>query len=832
MTQGCESEYDSIQGGLGTNSLSNIDTDGVPSDMMFNRFEGLTNGITYIYGYGARITGNDDANYLDFRIKENLTAFVRMVGVPSIDGCAGDDTIYGTDLRDTIYGNADNDTIYGYGLADLLDGGSGNDLIYGGNDPDTIYGQDGDDRLYGEIGNDSLYGGRGTDSLWGSDGDDILDGGQGADTLDGAGGGDLFLTRSDESEFDSLIGGGGSDRLTNTGVSSLVLNGFDGPGNGMEEVVANFASILGNSNGNNLDFRLSTGVGFVRVLNALNISGEGGDDTIRGSDIPDTLFGGDGNDTLYGNGGADSLSGGGGDDSLIGGSDGDTLSGGAGNDRIEGGIGNDIINGGDGLDSLAGGDGNDVLDGGLGFDTVSGEGGDDEIRVQRSEASTDVIRGGTGADRIVNIAPGAPLVFTGFAGTLMGVESLWAGASPLYGDSGVNVFDFRLSTTSSGGFVDLRNVTLIDVGNGNDSVLGTNANDTIYGGSGDDSISAGGGSDTVYGGPGNDQIRGGAGNDRLFGDDGDDTIHGETGDDLLLGLGGADKLYGLEGSDILDGGDGLALGIGDTVDGGVGNDTIRVRRSEAEFDVILGGTGTDVIMNMVAGTDVVMNSMVALTMQIEAFSGNNAWLMGNGNINTFDLRLNTTGSSSITATNLAGINGGDGDDKIYGTKGADTIVGGAGKDSIYGYDGADSLAGGDGDDSIEGGTGNDLLLGEAGGDTLLGGAGNDSLIGGLGVDRITGGAGNDIFRFDSVPGDASQIDVMLDYEAVDSLRFLGYSFDTGVASYVKLNLSSPSTVGAVLHLTNSGTTVGPTTIKQISTPNLKTKPLSSKVLFT
>ncbi|MFM7859781.1 MAG: calcium-binding protein, partial [Flammeovirgaceae bacterium] len=151
----------------------------------------------------------------------------------------------------------------------------------------------------------------------------------------------------------------------------------------------------------------------------------------------------------------------------IGGSDGDTLSGGAGDDKIEGGIGNDIISGGEGLDSLGGGDGNDVLNGGLGFDTVSGEGGGDEIRVQRSEASTDVILGGTGADRIVNIAPGAPLVFASFAGTLMGIESLWAGASPLYGDNAVNVFDFRLSTTSTGGFVDLRNVTLIDVGNGN-----------------------------------------------------------------------------------------------------------------------------------------------------------------------------------------------------------------------------------------------------------------------------------------------------------------------------------------------------------------------------
>jgi Ca2+-binding RTX toxin-like protein len=158
-------------------------------------------------------------------------------------------------------------------------------------------------------------------------------------------------------------------------------------------------------------------------------------------------------------------------------------------------------------------------------------------------------------------------------------------------------------------------------------------------------------------------------------------------------------------------------------------------------------------------------------------------------------------------------------------------VGGAGNDFIYGYDGADSLAGGDGDDSIDGGTGNDILKGEAGGDTLLGGAGNDWLIGGLGVDRMTSGAGNDIFRFTSEVGDSTQIDVMLDLSTTDMVRFRGYTFDTGVASYTKLNLSAANTANAVLHLTNTGLTVNATTIKQISTPNLKVKPLATKVLF-
>jgi Ca2+-binding RTX toxin-like protein len=193
--------------------------------------------------------------------------------------------------------------------------------------------------------------------------------------------------------------------------------------------------------------------------------------------------------------------------------------------------------------------------------------------------------------------------------------------------------------------------------------------------------------------------------------------------------------------------------------------------------------------------------------------------------------LTATGASSLTVTGLLGIDGLDGNDTIYGTKGPDSITGGAGMDAIYGYDGSDSLAGGDGDDSIDGGAGNDTIFGEAGGDTLLGGAGNDSLVGALGVDQLTGGAGNDTFRFDSTAGDSTQIDVMSDLAATDIVRFVGYTFTTGVASYAKLNLSAPSTTNAVLHLTNTGTAVNGTTIKQISTPNLKTKPTSSKVLF-
>ena len=831
-TQGCESEYDSIQGGLGSNTLRNIDTDGDPSDLVFNEFNAQENNIRDILGNGARITGNNDPNLLDFRITATASEFVRLSGVPSIDGCAGDDVIHGTLGADTIFGSADNDTIYGYNLGDRIDGGTGDDQIFGGADSDTIFGGDGADELNGETGNDSLYGGLGVDDLNGQEGNDILDGQQGGDSLDGGVGNDVFPTRGSDSEFDVLDGGLGSDRLINTSSSSLVLNGFDGPNNRLEEVVANFAAILGNSAGNTFNFQYGTTTAFVQLFNVTFVSGEGGNDTIRASDIKETLLGGDGNDTIYGNGGADSIDGGGGDDVLFGGADGDTLFGNTGDDLLNGGTGNDTMTGGIGDDELEGGEGNDILNGNEGTDLISGSGGEDEIRTSGDQSYDDTLRGGIGKDRLVNIVFGGLLRFKDFNGPANGIEAIFGGNGPFIGDGTANTFDFRLSTSTTASFVTLNNVTRIDMGNGNDTVHGTAGNDIIFGRGGNDTIHAWGGNDTIYGDAGNDSINGGAGNDRIEGGDGDDTsLVGGAGNDSILGGLGADTIQGGDGNDTLDAGAGLVGGVGDTVEGGAGNDNILIRGSEAEFDIITGGAGADRVTNTAVGTDIVMNSFIALSMQIEALFANNSALVGNANGNTFDLRLNATGTSSLDVKNLTGVFGLDGDDRIHGTKNADTLVGGAGLDWIYGYDGADSLSGGDGNDSIDGGAANDSIEGEAGNDTLLGGAGNDVVAGGLGVDTLTGGAGNDTFRFNSVVGDSSQVDIINDLTSTDTVRFVGYVFDTGPASYAKLYVAAPNTANAVLHLTNSGTVIGATTIKQVSTPKLKAKPASSKVLF-
>ncbi|HEH9402181.1 TPA: type I secretion C-terminal target domain-containing protein [Aeromonas sobria] len=75
---------------------------------------------------------------------------------------------------------------------------------------------------------------------------------------------------------------------------------------------------------------------------------------------------------------------------------------------------------------------------------------------------------------------------------------------------------------------------------------------------------------------------------------------------------------------------------------------------------------------------------------------------------------------------------------------ADVLIGGDGNDILFGQGGNDILDGGAGNDILFGGTGDDILLGGLGDDQLYGGSGNDTLYGGAGNDTLSGGLGNDI----------------------------------------------------------------------------------------
>ena len=91
--------------------------------------------------------------------------------------------------------------------------------------------------------------------------------------------------------------------------------------------------------------------------------------------------------------------------------------------------------------------------------------------------------------------------------------------------------------------------------------------------------------------------------------------------------------------------------------------------------------------------------------------------------------------------------GSAGRDAIDGGRGNDRLFGGARNDTLTGGAGRDWLDGGSGNDRLMGGRHNDILIGGTGRDRLDGGVGNDRLIGGEGADRMTGGAGADTFVF-------------------------------------------------------------------------------------
>jgi Ca2+-binding RTX toxin-like protein len=261
----------------------------------------------------------------------------------------------------------------------------------------------------------------------------------------------------------------------------------------------------------------------------------------------------------------------------------------------------------------------------------------------------------------------------------------------------------------------------IDVGAGDDVVLGGDSGDKIRGQDGADVILGYGGSDIITPGPGADRVYGGDGDDTVYytsspvgvvadldgevGDDGapgegdtlgsnvenlqgsqyNDVLTGNSGDNDLTGCGGSDQLYGLDGNDVLQGDFPGCGPIGaDVMVGGPGVDAVWYQGRTAQLIVDLGGT--------------------------TANDGE-------------------AGEHDMVGADVENLTGSDGNDKLIGSSGPNTIQGGSGNDVIYGVDGDDILYGWDGNDYLDGGNGADQLNGQAGTDTCVVGPGGLSTTG-------------------------------------------------------------------------------------------------------
>lgn len=291
----------------------------------------------------------------------------------------------------------------------------------------------------------------------------------------------------------------------------------------------------------------------------------------------------------------------------------------------------------------------------------------------------------------------------------------------------------------------------------------------INGLGGADTLTGGVGNDIIAGGKGNDILGGGDGNDQFLVNvgDGTDSFDGGNGYDIIKAIAadvkiGIASLAGIEeisvdgyagvtisgdaGDNVLDFSNVLLSGIGlieggsghdtiignalaaNVIDGGTGNDTLIGGAADDIFQVGLGagqdsfdgGAGLDTITAMANGTSIYWGSVTG----VEVISGGtwyNVAIVGSTGDDIMDLR-------AVTLTNIADVNGGAGNDTIYGTTANDLLLsGGSGDDTIYG---------GDGNDSLDGGTGHDVLVGGAGHDTFYSSAGADIYIGGAGYDVL------------------------------------------------------------------------------------------------
>jgi len=602
-------------------------------------------------------------------------------------------------------------------------------------------------------GDDSITTTTGDDLIFGNDGNDTIRTGEGDDTLVG-GLGD-----------DSLIGGLGNDVF----VLQDAASGHDSffGGSGTDELRLDAASPLA------LDWLVVTATAGVEVL---NLNGAGLSGTV-GADLFDLS----------------------GIQSYVGGNG---LALGDGNDIFRGAVADDQVTGDAGDDDLSGNAGDDLLTGGTGNDTLSGGAGNDTLVFGSATPGLDVLLGGTGEDSLLldqQITTLRRLILDAAAS----VEVITAHDGAAYAGDG-NDF-WNLSGVSAYG-----SALLIDLGAGNDSLLGTAAADQVQ---------AGSQNDTLDGMAGNDSLWGGDGNDRIFGSDGDDSLTGDAGNDLLDGGNGSNILRGGLGDDT------LHVGQGDVVyeTANAGTDTV-ILHGVSRYSlgnnlenlgttdpgaVSVRGNGLDNILRTGSGDDT-LNGLLGND-QMSGGNGNDVYIVDSlgdqisesagGGTDTLRTDLaayvlqrnieNLTGTrlgggQSLTGNSAANlITAGAGNDTLIGLGDGDTLRGGAGDDSYLGLGSGDVVSerAAGGIDSISTGLalytlgrnlenltgtreGSQSLIGNNLANQISGAAGNDHIAGMAGNDTLTGGAGADRFEFLTALASAGR-DRITDYDSAD-----------------------------------------------------------------
>jgi Ca2+-binding RTX toxin-like protein len=276
----------------------------------------------------------------------------------------------------------------------------------------------------------------------------------------------------------------------------------------------------------------------------------------------------------------------------------------------------------------------------------------------------------------------------------------------------------------------------------------------------------------------------GIGQVALFGNYGSDllSVDGITINAYIDGNYGNDQITGGQGNDVLNGGYG-----NDTIRGGplspiftlipvtttsFYTGVVRTRYflgpSYPENDVISGGDGNDILSGGTGADDIHGDWGTDLVDYADRAAGVMVSLDDVANDGTYDPSTWASSEFDNVHGDVENVEGGSGNDVVYGNWLNNALFGDAGDDTLYGYGGNDVLEGsigndylnagdgndlvrcGDGDDTAYAGTGNDQVDGMNGSDYLDAGDGNDAVLGGVGNDTACGGAGDD--RIDAQAG--------------------------------------------------------------------------------
>ena len=360
-----------------------------------------------------------------------------------------------------------------------------------------------------------------------------------------------------------------------------------------------------------------------------------------------------------------------------------------------------------------------------------------------------------------------------------GVISLTVTAVSSDGGTAISTFNTAVTPVADVPVLQVSDVVVTLESPPGEVIDGTPRADEIFGTMGDDVIDGGSGHDVIYGDSEPAHEDEGKGGGKNYGKDDDDKGggkgYGKDDDDK-----GDGKGYGKD--DDGKGDDDKGGGYGDDDEGG--GDESGGDVPETTQPVII-ALDVDAALSDIDGSEAlsieISNVPDGGVLSLGADNGDGTWSLLADDLSNLDNLTLTLPAGSVATDFELGVSASSTEQETGETATTSAVIdvtfeGGSsagGDDYIDGGAGNDEIYGGGGADTIVGGAGRDPLYGEAGDDTITGDQGADYIDGGAGDDILAGGVGADEFVFRAGDGD----DIVLDLGHQDVLRFEGQEFD-------------------------------------------------------